>query len=117
MHVRDDVNKALEQCTWCPRLIGKPLEAKVTITASENAKEFLDGCGQDLAKLFIVSAVDVQTGEGEGDSYEALGGVKIAVSHMEGEKCERCWIYDPTVGSNAEHPTLCARCASVLGNK
>jgi isoleucyl-tRNA synthetase len=114
--VRDDVNKALEQARGS-KLIGKPLEAKVTITASENAKEFLDGCGQDLAKLFIVSAVDVQTGEGEGDSYEALGGVKIAVSHMEGEKCERCWIYDPTVGSNAEHPTLCARCASVLGNK
>ena len=114
--VRDDVNKALEQARGS-KLIGKPLEAKVTITASENAKEFLDGCGQDLAKLFIVSSVDVQTGEGEGDSYEALGGVKIAVSHMEGEKCERCWIYDPTVGSNAEHPTLCARCASVLGNK
>ena len=114
--VRDDVNKALEQARGS-KLIGKPLEAKVTITASENAKEFLDGCGQDLAKLFIVSAVDVQTGEGEGDSYEALGGVKIAVSHMEGEKCERCWIYDPTVGSNAEQPTLCARCASVLGNK
>ena len=114
--VRDDVNKALEQARGS-KLIGKPLEAKVTITASENAKEFLDGCGQDLAKLFIVSAVEVQTGEGEGDSYEALGGVKIAVSHMEGEKCERCWIYDPTVGSNAEHPTLCARCASVLGNK
>ena len=114
--VRDDVNKALEQARGA-KLIGKPLEAKVVITASDAGKEFLDSCGQDLAKLFIVSAVDVQTGEGEGDSYEALGGVKIAVSHMEGEKCERCWIYDPTVGSNAEHPTLCARCASVLGNK
>ncbi|MDY4444311.1 MAG: zinc finger domain-containing protein, partial [Butyricicoccus sp.] len=57
---------------------------------------------------------EVQSGEGEGDAYEALGGVKIAVSRMEGEKCARCWIYDPTVGSNAEHPCLCARCASVL---
>ena len=96
------------------QLIGKPLEAKVVITASEAGKEFLDSCGQDLAKLCIVSAVEVQSGEGEGDAYEALGGVKIAVSRMEGEKCARCWIYDPTVGSNAEHPCLCARCASVL---
>ena len=111
--VRDDVNKALEQAR-ASKLIGKPLEAKVVITASEAGKEFLDSCGQDLAKLCIVSAVEVQSGEGEGDSYEALGGVKIAVSRMEGEKCARCWIYDPTVGSNAEHPCLCARCASVL---
>ena len=111
--VRDDVNKALEQARGA-KLIGKPLEAKVVITASDAGKEFLDGCGQDLAKLCIVSAVSVQSGEGEGDDYEALGGIKIAVSRMEGEKCARCWIYDPTVGENAEHPCLCARCASVI---
>ena len=111
--VRDDVNKALEQARGA-KLIGKPLEAKVVITASDAGKEFLDGCGQDLAKLCIVSAVSVQSGEGEGDEYEALGGIKIAVSRMEGEKCARCWIYDPTVGENAEHPCLCARCASVI---
>lgn len=111
--VRDDVNKALEQARGA-KLIGKPLEAKVVITTSQAGKDFLDGCGQDLAKLCIVSAIAVQTGEGEGDSYEALGGMKIAVSHMEGEKCARCWIYDPTVGGNTEHPCLCARCAAVL---
>ena len=111
--VRDDVNKALEQARGA-KLIGKPLEAKVVITASDAGKEFLDSCGQDLAKLCIVSAVSVQSGEGEGDDYEALGGIKIAVSRMEGEKCARCWIYDPTVGENAEHPCLCARCASVI---
>ena len=111
--VRDDVNKALEQARGA-KLIGKPLEAKVVITASDAGKEFLDGCSQDLAKLCIVSAVSVQSGEGEGDEYEALGGIKIAVSRMEGEKCARCWIYDPTVGENAEHPCLCARCASVI---
>lgn len=111
--VRDDVNKALEQARGA-KLIGKPLEAKVVITTSQAGKDFLDGCGQDLAKLCIVSAIAVQTGEGEGDSYEALGGMKIAVSHMQGEKCARCWIYDPTVGGNTEHPCLCARCAAVL---
>lgn len=111
--VRDDVNKALEQARGA-KLIGKPLDAKVVITTSEAAKAFLDNCGQDMAKLCIVSSVSVQTGEGEGDSYESLGGIKIAVSHMEGEKCARCWIYDPTIGESAEHPCLCARCAAVL---
>jgi isoleucyl-tRNA synthetase len=111
--VRDDVNKALEQARGA-KLIGKPLEASVVITASEDDAAFLNGCGQDLAKLCIVSRLSVQSGEGEGDSYEALNGIKIAVSHIEGEKCARCWVYDPTVGENAEHPCLCARCASVL---
>ena len=112
--VRDDVNKALEQARSA-KLIGKPLEAKVVLTVSEAGKEFLDNCGQDLAKLFIVSAVEVQTGDAEGETYEALGGMKISVSRIEGEKCARCWIYDPTVGSNEKHPCLCARCAAVVG--
>ena len=111
--VRDEVNKALEQARGS-KLIGKPLEAAVVITASEEDAKFLSECGQDLAKLCIVSRVTVQTGEGEGESYDVLGGIKIAVSHIEGEKCARCWIYDPTVGESAEHPCLCARCASVL---
>lgn len=112
--VREDVNKALEQAR-SGKLIGKPLDANVVITASDAGKTFLDECGQDLAKLCIVSSVTVQSGEGEGDAYEALGGVHITVSRMEGEKCARCWIYDPTVGENAEHPCLCARCAAVIG--
>ncbi|MDO5547278.1 MAG: isoleucine--tRNA ligase [Eubacteriales bacterium] len=111
--VRDDVNKALEQARGAKQ-IGKPLEASVVITASEEDAAFLNECGQSLAKLCIVSRLTVQSGEGEGDRYEALNGIKIAVSHIEGEKCARCWIYDPTVGENEEHPCLCARCASVL---
>ena len=31
-----------------------------------------------------------------------------------GEKCERCWLHDSTVGSDPEHPTLCARCAAAV---
>ncbi len=56
--VRDDVNKALEQARGA-KLIGKPLEAKVVITASDAGKEFLDSCGQDLAKLCIVDRKSV----------------------------------------------------------
>ncbi|MFP3928948.1 MAG: zinc finger domain-containing protein, partial [Desulfobacteraceae bacterium] len=29
-------------------------------------------------------------------------------------KCERCWIHDPTVGQNGQHPTICSRCAEAL---
>jgi len=30
-------------------------------------------------------------------------------------KCERCWRHRAEVGSNAKHPTLCTRCAAVVG--
>ena len=31
-------------------------------------------------------------------------------------KCERCWNYRPTVGQDAEHPTLCDRCVRVVAS-
>lgn len=111
--VREDVNKALEQARN-EKLIGKPLEAKVTIHAKDAAVEFLNKCGEELSKLFIVSAVEVINGDGDGLEGESLDGIKISVAHADGDKCERCWIYDNTVGKDAQHPTLCARCASVV---
>jgi isoleucyl-tRNA synthetase len=39
---------------------------------------------------------------------------KIAISKARGEKCERCWKYDTEVGRDADHPTVCPRCAAVL---
>ena len=38
----------------------------------------------------------------------------FAVSASKEGKCERCWHYVAGIGSDAEHPTLCPRCASNL---
>ncbi|MBW7458433.1 hypothetical protein K0U00_30775 [Paenibacillus sepulcri] len=38
--------------------------------------------------------------------------MKVIVA--EGEKCERCWNVTPLVGLDADHPTLCPRCAAVM---
>jgi isoleucyl-tRNA synthetase len=38
----------------------------------------------------------------------------VSVFKAEGAKCERCWKYDPQVGKDKNHPTVCARCATVL---
>ena len=48
------------------------------------------------------------------DALEGETGIKVSVSQAEGEKCERCWMFSDTVGKDGNHPTLCARCASVL---
>ena len=50
-----------------------------------------------------------------GLSYESeLLNCRISVNKADGAKCERCWKYDPRVGQDEKHPTVCARCAMVL---
>ena len=39
----------------------------------------------------------------------------VSVFEAEGSKCARCWKYDTRVGEDKNHPTVCARCATVLG--
>ncbi|MEJ2097212.1 MAG: zinc finger domain-containing protein [Deltaproteobacteria bacterium] len=41
-------------------------------------------------------------------------GLKIQVKSADGDKCDRCWIHDPSVESGEAHPALCRRCAGVL---
>ncbi len=109
--VRTDVQKALELARR-DKIIGKPLEAKVILYAEGELSEFLKSVESALPEIFITSAVKVENGEGEvkGD----VSGLSISVSKAEGEKCERCWKYSDTVGSDSDHPTLCACCAEVM---
>ena len=111
---RDDVNKALEGARNA-KTIGKPLEACVTVYADAELAAFLNGCGQDLADLCIVSELSVVEGAGEGMASENLPGLTIAVTRAAGEKCLRCWKQSKSVGTDAKHPALCARCAKVVG--
>ena len=44
----------------------------------------------------------------------AFPGLTVEVREAEGAKCERCWMHSTRVGENADHPTLCPRCAAVV---
>ena len=109
--IRTDVQKALELARN-EKIIGKPLEAKVTLYADGELREFLEAAKADLPEIFITSAVEIADGEGEvkGD----VEGLSVTISKAEGEKCERCWKYTRTVGMNAAHPTLCKECADTM---
>ncbi len=113
--LRQAVNKALE-IKRNDKVIGKSLEADIKLycdnTNYDQIKNFVD----ELAEIFIVSRVEVfAEGTGEFDS-DTLGtqGISITVDKASGEKCERCWVYSDTVGDDSEHPSLCARCVSVV---
>ena len=114
--VRDEVLKALEQARNA-KVIGKSLEAKLSVYASSETIELFNDANIDFAQLSIVSAFAV-VGNKEDAPAEALALDKtaIVVEKADGEKCERCWTISETVGSNEKHPTLCARCGEVVEN-
>ncbi|MBE6752831.1 MAG: isoleucine--tRNA ligase [Ruminococcaceae bacterium] len=113
--IRDDVQRALENARKT-KLIGKSLEAKVTLFCEGELAEFVRSVAADLPQVFIVSHVDVVEGKCEDNPCD-VEGLGVKVEKAEGAKCERCWIYSDTVGANAEHPTLCQRCADVVSGK
>lgn len=110
--LRGDVNGVLEQ-KRADKLIGKPLEAKVVLFAGGEG-EFLEDVLPLLKTVFIVSGVEIRKDSG-GTPSAAFPSVGIAVELASGAKCERCWAYDESVGTQAGHPGLCGRCRSVIG--
>jgi len=106
MTVRDEVLKALEIARR-DKFIGAPLEARVVISAAPGLYGLLRDYEQELPGLFIVSQVELQEG-----GTETIG---VEVARASGTKCERCWKFTEDVGQSAQFPTVCASCASVLG--
>ena len=109
--VRDEVLKALEVARKDKR-IGNSLSAKVVLYPSAETASLLSQF-DELEKLFIVSEAVVSEDAAPADAL-ALKGVAVKVETAEGEKCERCWIVTPEVGTHEDHPTLCDRCTEVV---
>jgi isoleucyl-tRNA synthetase len=101
--VREVVTKALEEARNA-KVIGKSQEAAVAVTAPAEVVATLEARGATaLAELFIVASVEVTPGDEIGVRIEAA----------QGEKCPRCWNLRE-LSTDAAHPEVCARCASVL---
>lgn len=116
--LRDDVNKALELARN-DKLIGKPLDAKVTLCITPHAEDdfaLLSKIPLDI--IFIVSEVNVThldaAASSEGFMGTSISGLDVKVEPSTAPKCVRCWTHSSTVGENAQHPELCARCAAAL---
>ncbi|MCT1904212.1 isoleucine--tRNA ligase [Oceanobacillus sojae] len=110
MEVRDDVLKALEEAR-AEKVIGKSLEAKITLAPlDDETRQVLENVSH-LHQYFIVSEAVIADEKGIGKAYDY---VEVAVEKHPGETCERCWVVSETVGEDKDHPTLCARCASVV---
>jgi isoleucyl-tRNA synthetase len=107
--VREEVTKALEKARQ-DKVIGHPLDAVVTVKAPQKLFDFLQGFGPELREIFIVSQVALQK---DGAAQE----MSVAVNRAAGAKCQRCWMYDTTVGSEKKHPEICQRCFQTIAEK
>jgi isoleucyl-tRNA synthetase len=110
MRVREEVNQPLESARRDKR-IGTSLDARVVIEANGELLEFLRSFGDDLRFLFIVSSVDFGTVSDDAYRSEVIEGLAVEVGKAPGTKCKRCWHYTTDVGSDADWPEVCARCA------
>jgi isoleucyl-tRNA synthetase len=90
------------------KVIGSAQEAAITITGSPDLP-VLEANRELLATLCNVSEITIPP-----DAQNGGPGLTAVATRSAHPKCERCWNYRPTVGQSPEHPTLCARCVSVL---
>jgi isoleucyl-tRNA synthetase len=105
--IRFIVTKALEEARK-EKKIGLSLDAQVRLHLPEKVYQFLQALKRDLKSIFIVSSVTLFPVSKEEKE------VRAEVLRAEGEKCERCWNYDVTVGRNEEHRTICQRCVEAI---
>jgi isoleucyl-tRNA synthetase len=74
----------------------------------------------ELRYLFLASQVELIDDENklQGLPHQTTTeSGKIGVITAEGEKCDRCWNYSPTVGHHSEHPAVCDRCVDAFAGE
>ena len=116
LKIRDEVLKALEKAR-ADRLIGSSLDAEIRVYAPKEIFEFLRRYERDLNMIFIVSdttLLNTNNIPAEAFKSKEIEGLAILVSRAKGEKCERCWNYSPSVGTDKMHPRICNRCVTAV---
>jgi isoleucyl-tRNA synthetase len=115
LKVRAATTKALEAAR-AKKIIGHPLDASVTLSVQEDLYAALEPYAEELRFIFIVSQVSLLKNETLDDSFvsENVEGLSIKIETAAGEKCERCWVYETSVGSDSSRPSICERCQKAL---
>jgi isoleucyl-tRNA synthetase len=104
--IRTLVTKVLEESRK-EKVIGLSLDAQVHLHLPEKIFSFLQPYEKDLKSIFIVSSVTLHPSKDEKE-------VRTEVFRADGEKCERCWNYDVSVGRHPEHLSICQRCVEAI---
>ncbi len=118
LKIRSEIYKTLEAVRQKEGINGSS-QASITLYASSSdVHALLDRYIDDLETIFAVSKVRLMPPDtivpDEVWKSNRLEGLAIEIRRTTGEKCERCWIYSDTVGTNDQYPTLCYQCIATL---
>ncbi|NVM22159.1 MAG: isoleucine--tRNA ligase [Desulfobacterales bacterium] len=113
--LRAEVSKAVEEAR-AQKQIGHSLDAAVTLSLPDRFLEKVKVGVDELRTVFIVSKVSTVPGGALEGAYQSdrISGLAIRIERAPGEKCERCWVHDTSVGADKTHKTVCSRCVEVL---
>ncbi len=114
MTFRTQAQKALEEARNA-KLIGKSLEAHLTVYASPEVAADLAALNSDLAQLLIVSELTISQEEAPADALR-FEGVAFKVEHAAGQVCDRCRRTDVTTKERSYGVTICDHCADIVEN-
>jgi isoleucyl-tRNA synthetase len=113
LKVRAEINRGLEEARKDKRL-ATAQEAAVILGASGELYDKLEPEAMVLKDLAQVAELKVAPAAGEGLPGQEVAGLWVKVEPAAGRKCVRCWFTYPSVGEDARHPQVCARCRQVL---
>ncbi|AUW96984.1 isoleucine--tRNA ligase [Streptococcus pluranimalium] len=113
MEFRTHAQKALEEARNA-KVIGKSLEAHLTVYASEEMKALLASLDSDIGLLLIVSQLTIADEADKPADAVAFEGVAFSVERAEGEVCERSRRIDPTTRMRSYGVMVCDASAKVI---
>ncbi|HGD1998718.1 TPA: isoleucine--tRNA ligase [Streptococcus agalactiae] len=113
MTLRPQAQKALEEARNA-KVIGKSLEAHLTIYASQEVKTLLTALNSDIALLMIVSQLTIADEADKPADSVSFEGVAFTVEHAEGEVCERSRRIDPTTKMRSYGVAVCDASAAII---
>ncbi|CRH93263.1 isoleucyl-tRNA synthetase [Chlamydia trachomatis] len=112
MTLRTQAQKALEEARNA-KVIGKSLEAHLTIYASQEVKTLLVALDSDIAQLLIVSGLTITEDSAPADAI-VFEDIAFTVARAAGEVCERCRRVDETTKERSYQAHICDHCAEIV---
>ena len=107
LRLRERVNAELELAR-ASKLIGSSLEAELQIQAPAAELASINKIGAELRFWLLCSKVEV--------AAQTSPELTITIAKSTAPKCARCWHRVASVGSDPQHPEICTRCITNLGD-
>lgn len=107
--VKQAVNKEIE-AKRNDGVLGKSLEAEVTLYCSDELRAVLEKVGDELRFILITSVARLSSDDVPESAPTDVAGLKLVVNKTQSAKCVRCWHHTEDVGTIPNHEEVCGRC-------